>query len=52
MLLHPGWVRTRMGGSGGISPEESVRGMRKVIDEFALEDGGRFIKYDGTELPW
>jgi len=52
LLLHPGWVRTRMGGSGGISPEESVRSMRKVIDEFTLEDSGRFIQYDGTELPW
>jgi hypothetical protein len=41
-----------MGGSGGISPEESVHGMRKVIDEFTLEDSGRFIQYEGTELPW
>jgi NAD(P)-dependent dehydrogenase (short-subunit alcohol dehydrogenase family) len=52
LLLHPGWVRTRMGGRGGISPEESVRGMRKIIEEFTLEDSGRFIKYDGTGLPW
>jgi hypothetical protein len=52
LLLHPGWVRTRMGGNGGISPEESVRGMRNVIDEFTLEDSGCFIQYDGTELPW
>ena len=52
LLLHPGWVATRMGGSGGISPEESVRGLRKVIDTFTLEDSGRFIQYDGTELPW
>ena len=41
-----------MGGSGGISPEESVRSMRKIIDEFTLEDSGRFIRYDGTGLPW
>ena len=38
--------------AGTSSPEESVRGMRKVIDEFTLEDSGRFIQYDGTELPW
>ena len=49
LRLHPGWVSTRMGGSGGISPAESIRGMRKVIDEFTLEDSGRFIQYDGTE---
>ena len=53
LLLHPGWVRTRMGGSDAIiSSEESVRGMRKIIDEFTLENSGRFIQYDGTELPW
>jgi NAD(P)-dependent dehydrogenase (short-subunit alcohol dehydrogenase family) len=52
LLLHPGWVSTRMGGSGGISPEESVRGLRRVIDAFTLKDSGRFIQYDGTELPW
>jgi NAD(P)-dependent dehydrogenase (short-subunit alcohol dehydrogenase family) len=53
LLLHPGWVKTRMGGSDAIiSSEESVRGMRKIIDEFTLEDSGRFIQYDGTELPW
>jgi NAD(P)-dependent dehydrogenase (short-subunit alcohol dehydrogenase family) len=52
LLLHPGWVKTRMGGSGGISPEASVHGMCKGIDEFTLEDSGRFIQYDGTELPW
>jgi NAD(P)-dependent dehydrogenase (short-subunit alcohol dehydrogenase family) len=52
LQLHPGWVSTRMGGSGGISVEESVHGLRKVIDAFTLDDSGRFIQYDGTELPW
>jgi NAD(P)-dependent dehydrogenase (short-subunit alcohol dehydrogenase family) len=33
LLLHPGWVRTRMGGSSApISPEESVRGMLALVD--------------------
>lgn len=52
LLLHPGWVSTRMGGRGGISAQDSVRGLRKIIDAFTLKDSGRFIQYDGKELPW
>ena len=33
LLLHPGWVRTRMGGSAAsISPEGSVRSMLSLVD--------------------
>jgi len=52
LMVHPGGVKTRMGPPHGISPEESVRGMRTIIDGFTLEDTGRFIRYDGTEMPW
>jgi NAD(P)-dependent dehydrogenase (short-subunit alcohol dehydrogenase family) len=52
LILHPGGVKTRMGPPNGISPEESVRGMRAVIERFTLADTGRFVRYDGTELPW
>lgn len=53
LLLHPGWVGTRMGGTGApLTPEESVRGMRKLIDKFTLADTGRFFRYNGTEIPW
>ncbi len=52
LILHPGGVTTRMGPRAGITPEESVRGMRQVIDRFTLADSGRFFQYDGTELPW
>lgn len=53
LLLHPGWVRTRMGGaSAPVSVEESVRGMREQIARFTPERSGRFFKYDGRELPW
>jgi len=51
LLLHPGAVATRMS-THGISPEQSVRGLRKVIDGFSLNDTGSFIKYDGTVMPW
>lgn len=52
-VLHPGWVRTDMGGSGAtIDPFESVAGLRQVIEGLRFEDGFRFLAYDGRELPW
>jgi NAD(P)-dependent dehydrogenase (short-subunit alcohol dehydrogenase family) len=52
LILHPGGVKTRMGPRRGISPEESVQGMRRIVESFSLEETGRFIKYDGTPMPW
>ena len=52
LIIHPGGVQTRMGPRVGITPETSVRGMRKIIDKFTLKDSGCFLRYDGTELPW
>ncbi|MDA1108073.1 MAG: SDR family oxidoreductase [Proteobacteria bacterium] len=53
LVLHPGWVKTDMGGQHAeITAETSVRGMRKVMEDFTLKDSGRFIAYDGVELPW
>ncbi len=52
-MLHPGWVKTDMGGPGGkIEAPESVSGMRQVIDAMTVENSGRFMNYDGMELPW
>lgn len=51
LLLHPGAVNTRMS-PGGISPEKSVNGLRRIIDEFSFSDSGSFIKHDGTPMPW
>jgi len=52
-VMHPGWVRTDMGGPGGlIDADESVTGMRQVIAGLNLEKSGRFYNYDGAEIPW
>jgi NAD(P)-dependent dehydrogenase (short-subunit alcohol dehydrogenase family) len=53
LLLHPGWVRTRMGGEGtSLMPPESVRGMRSLVENFSLEKSGCFYRYDGVVMPW
>ena len=52
LLLHPGGVQTRMGPRRGISPTESVRGLRQLIDRFRMKDSGRFLRFDGTAMPW
>ncbi len=53
VLLHPGWVRTDMGGPNGlISTEQSVTGMRHVIDNLRIGNSGQFYAYDGQVVPW
>ena len=53
VVLHPGWVQTDMGGATAtLTIEQSVPAMVKVIDGLKPADNGRFLNYDGTELPW
>ena len=52
-LLSPGWVKTRMGGAGAeIRPEESVADMRELIERLTIDDSGKFLRRNGSELPW
>jgi NAD(P)-dependent dehydrogenase (short-subunit alcohol dehydrogenase family) len=53
LLLHPGWVQTRMGGPGAtITTNTSVSGMRKLVENFQLADTGHFYRFDGSTIPW
>lgn len=53
LLLHPGWVRTDLGGMNAtLTPKQSVHGMHKVIQNFSIDKTGDFIRYDGVQLPW
>lgn len=51
--LHPGWVQTRVGGPDApLAVEESVAGMKQVIDGLQAKDSGRFLAHDGSQVPW
>jgi short-subunit dehydrogenase len=53
LLLHPGHVKTRMGGDGtDLLASESVKGMRELVEKFKMENSGGFCRYDGVEMPW
>jgi NAD(P)-dependent dehydrogenase (short-subunit alcohol dehydrogenase family) len=53
VTLHPGWVKTRMGGSSApLSVAQSVTGQQRLFDKLTLADTGRFFNFDGKELPW
>lgn len=53
LALHPGWVRTDMGGrNADVEVGDSVRGMRRVIADPHAFPGGGFFDYRGQSLAW
>jgi NAD(P)-dependent dehydrogenase (short-subunit alcohol dehydrogenase family) len=53
IALHPGWVKTDMGGAGAdIDAGTSVAGMRAVIERAGSRVSGHFFDYTGEEIPW
>ncbi len=53
LILHPGWVRTDMGGPNGeLSVEQSASMLKKILDNCTIEDSGCFFDIDGTIIPW
>lgn len=51
--LHPGWVRTDMGGEqGDIDVATSAAGLRQVLGQLSPAHNGRFFNYDGESLAW
>ena len=53
LSLHPGWVRTDMGGEGAdLDVHTSTRGLVDVIVARRGTPGSAFLDYKGDELPW
>lgn len=53
VAMHPGWVRTAMGGDGAdLDVTESASGIRKTIAGLASDDNGCFFNYDGATMRW
>jgi len=51
--LHPGWVRTALGGPrADLDAATSAAGMRRVIAALTPAQSGRYLQWDGRELPW
>jgi NAD(P)-dependent dehydrogenase (short-subunit alcohol dehydrogenase family) len=51
--LHPGWVRTEMGGANGeIDVNESAAGLKQVLTGATLTQSGQFFEFDGSVIPW
>ena len=53
VALHPGWVKTEMGGPNAeISTAECVTQIFTNLSSLTINDSGRFIDIDGTDIPW
>ena len=53
LMLHPGWVRTDMGGSNAkLDIDTSVRKMLDVINSLDMGKTGTFLNYEGKKLEW
>ena len=52
-LVHPGWVKTDMGGpDAAVTIDNSVQGMLKVFSNLNQDSSGGFFQYDGTSIDW
>ncbi|MDX8463172.1 SDR family oxidoreductase [Mesorhizobium humile] len=53
LALHPGWVKTDMGGPEAALPaEDSARGLCEIIHCASVEDSGSFLTFDGKRVGW
>ena len=53
VALHPGWVRTDMGGAGAdLDVVDSARDLRRILSRLTPADNGCFLNHDGQPLAW
>ncbi|CAI9607268.1 unnamed protein product [Staurois parvus] len=53
IAIHPGWVKTDMGGDQApLTKEDSVGAMMKIIYSLSEEKSGTFVDWEGKSIPW
>ena len=53
VALHPGWVRTDMGGTAAdLEVPASVADLRRLLAGLTSADNGRFLNHDGSAIGW
>lgn len=53
VALHPGHLRTDMGGPAGeLDPAEAALLVVATLDALTMDDTGSFLRWDGTLHPW
>ncbi len=53
VAIHPGWVRTDMGGpDAALEPGPAAQRLVATIDQLTAEHNGCFLQADGTTHPW
>jgi len=53
VTMHPGWVRTDMGGpTAHLSVTESAVGIINLVKRLTPADNGKFFTWEGQEFPW
>jgi NAD(P)-dependent dehydrogenase (short-subunit alcohol dehydrogenase family) len=53
VALHPGWVKTDMGGPNAeITTTQCVQQLFNNLSDLSIADSGRFIDIDGSDIPW
>ena len=53
ITMHPGWLRTDMGGTGAdLDPDDAARQILATIERLTHDQSGQFLRWDGTVHPW
>ena len=53
VTLHPGWVRTDMGGAGAeTGVGDSVSGLKGILQSAGIAQSGQFFEFSGNSIPW
>lgn len=52
--FHPGWVKTTMlyTDNAPLKPPESINGMIQTIESLEIDSSGKFLDWEGNEMPW